>query len=42
VGVTTSFFGGVLRYIQSGNVQVYALLLFVGVAVLAVIITIRF
>jgi NADH-quinone oxidoreductase subunit L len=33
------FTGGLLRYIQSGNVQRYAVFLFTGVVVLAVIFT---
>ena len=33
------FTGGLLRYIQSGNVQRYAAFLFTGVVVLAVIFT---
>jgi NADH-quinone oxidoreductase subunit L len=33
------FTGGILRYIQSGNVQRYAVVLFAGVLVLAVIFT---
>ena len=33
------FTGGLLRYIQSGNVQRYAVFLFAGVVVLAVIFT---
>jgi NADH-quinone oxidoreductase subunit L len=33
------FTGGVLRYIQSGNVQRYAVVLFAGVLILAVIFT---
>jgi NADH-quinone oxidoreductase subunit L len=39
VGMGTKVTGGLLRYIQSGNVQRYAVFLFVGVAVLAVAIT---
>jgi NADH:ubiquinone oxidoreductase subunit 5 (subunit L)/multisubunit Na+/H+ antiporter MnhA subunit len=39
VGVTTGWTGGLLRYIQSGNVQRYAIVLFAGVAILAVIFT---
>ena len=39
LGVGTRRLGGVLRYIQSGNVQRYAVFLFVGVAVLAFVIT---
>ena len=31
--------GGLLRYLQSGNVQRYAIFLFVGVAILAIAIT---
>jgi NADH-quinone oxidoreductase subunit L len=33
------FFGGLLRYIQSGNVQRYAAFLFTGVVILAIIFT---
>jgi NADH-quinone oxidoreductase subunit L len=33
------FTGGILRYIQSGNVQLYAAFLFAGVVILAVVIT---
>ncbi len=39
LGVGTRRLGGVLRYIQTGNVQRYAVFLFVGVAVLAFVIT---
>jgi NADH-quinone oxidoreductase subunit L len=39
VAFSTSRTGGLLRYIQSGNVQRYAVFLFVGVAVLAIAIT---
>jgi NADH-quinone oxidoreductase subunit L len=39
VGVATGWTGGLLRYIQSGNVQRYAVILFAGVAILAVIYT---
>jgi NADH-quinone oxidoreductase subunit L len=39
VGQITRGSGGLLRYIQSGNVQRYAVFLFVGVAVLAIAIT---
>ena len=39
VGVSTGWTGGLLRYIQSGNVQRYAIVLFTGVAILAVIFT---
>ena len=35
----TGFAGGVLRYIQSGNVQRYAVFLFAGVVALAIIFT---
>ena len=31
--------GGLLRYLQSGNVQRYAVFLFVGVAIMAIVIT---
>ncbi|MBI4261412.1 MAG: NADH-quinone oxidoreductase subunit L [Actinobacteria bacterium] len=37
----TGFTGGILRYIQSGNVQRYAVFLFVGVILLAIGISIR-
>ena len=33
------FTGGILRYIQSGNVQRYAAFLFTGIVVLTIIIT---
>ena len=36
---TTGFSGGILRYIQSGNVQRYAVFLFTGVIVLAIVFT---
>jgi NADH-quinone oxidoreductase subunit L len=36
---TAGFTGGLLRYIQSGNVQRYAAFLFTGVVILAVIVT---
>jgi NADH-quinone oxidoreductase subunit L len=39
VAVGTGWTGGLLRYVQSGNVQRYAVILFVGVAVLAVVFT---
>ncbi|HXF56425.1 MAG TPA: NADH-quinone oxidoreductase subunit L [Actinomycetota bacterium] len=39
VAFTTNVSGGLLRYIQTGNVQRYAVFLFVGVAVLAILIT---
>jgi NADH-quinone oxidoreductase subunit L len=39
VGVGTRRLGGLLRYIQSGNVQRYAVFLFAGVAILAFVIT---
>jgi NADH-quinone oxidoreductase subunit L len=35
----TGFSGGILRYLQSGNVQRYAIFLFAGVAILAIIFT---
>jgi NADH-quinone oxidoreductase subunit L len=38
-GVLTRVLGGFLRFIQSGNVQSYAVLLFVGTAFLAIAIT---
>jgi NADH-quinone oxidoreductase subunit L len=39
VAETAGFTGGLLRYIQSGNVQRYAAFLFAGVAILAFIFT---
>jgi len=36
---TAGFTGGLLRYLQSGNVQRYAAFLFVGIVVLAIVIT---
>jgi NADH-quinone oxidoreductase subunit L len=39
VGLGTRRLSGVLRYIQSGNVQRYAVFLFAGVAILAFVIT---
>ena len=39
VGVGTTVLGRFLRYVQTGNVQRYAVFLFVGVAVLAIVIT---
>jgi NADH-quinone oxidoreductase subunit L len=39
VAVGTNWTGGLLRYVQSGNVQRYATVLFAGVAILAVIYT---
>jgi NADH-quinone oxidoreductase subunit L len=39
IGFTTTWTGGLLRYLQSGNVQRYAILLFAGVVILAVIFT---
>jgi NADH-quinone oxidoreductase subunit L len=39
VGELTGFFGGVLRLLQSGNVQTYAALLFAGVVALVIGIT---
>jgi NADH-quinone oxidoreductase subunit L len=39
VAIGTGWTGGLLRYIQSGNVQRYAVFLFAGVAILAVIFT---
>jgi NADH-quinone oxidoreductase subunit L len=39
VAVVAGFTGGLLRYIQSGNVQRYAAFLFTGVVILAIIFT---
>jgi len=39
IGQTAGFTGGLLRYLQSGNVQRYAAFLFAGVVILAVIFT---
>jgi NADH-quinone oxidoreductase subunit L len=39
LAVGTGWTGGLLRYVQSGNVQRYAVILFAGVAILAVIFT---
>jgi NADH-quinone oxidoreductase subunit L len=39
VAIGTGWTGGLLRYIQSGNVQRYAVLLFAGVTILAVVFT---
>jgi NADH-quinone oxidoreductase subunit L len=39
IGQTAGFTGGLLRYVQSGNVQRYAAFLFAGVVVLTVIFT---
>jgi NADH-quinone oxidoreductase subunit L len=39
VGELTGFFGGILRLLQSGNVQTYAALLFAGVVALVIGIT---
>jgi NADH-quinone oxidoreductase subunit L len=39
VAFGAGFSGGILKYIQSGNVQRYAAVLFVGVGLLAVVIT---
>ena len=39
VAIGTGTAGGLLRYIQSGNVQRYAVFLFVGVAILAILMT---
>jgi len=39
LGQTAGFTGGLLRYLQSGNVQRYAVFLFAGVVILAVIFT---
>jgi NADH-quinone oxidoreductase subunit L len=39
VAIGTGWTGGLLRYIQSGNVQRYAVILFAGVTILAVIFT---
>jgi hypothetical protein len=38
-GNFAGFTGGILRYLQSGNVQRYAAFLFSGIVVLAIIIT---
>jgi NADH-quinone oxidoreductase subunit L len=39
VAVGAGWTGGLLRYVQSGNVQRYAVILFAGVAILAVVLT---
>jgi NADH-quinone oxidoreductase subunit L len=39
LAIGTGWTGGLLRYVQSGNVQRYAVILFAGVAILAVIFT---
>ncbi len=39
IAIGTGWTGGLLRYIQSGNVQRYAVILFAGLAILAVIFT---
>ncbi|MFL5738380.1 MAG: NADH-quinone oxidoreductase subunit L [Actinomycetota bacterium] len=39
VGETAGFTGGLLKYLQSGNVQRYAVFLFAGVAILAFVFT---
>jgi NADH-quinone oxidoreductase subunit L len=39
VAIGTGFTGGLLRYVQSGNVQRYAVLLFAGVVIMTVIFT---
>jgi NADH-quinone oxidoreductase subunit L len=39
LAIVAGFFGGLLRYVQSGNVQRYAAFLFAGVVVLAIIFT---
>jgi NADH-quinone oxidoreductase subunit L len=39
VGSVTEFFGGLLRFVQSGNVQTYAALMFAGVVALVIGIT---
>ena len=39
VGETAGFTGGLLKYVQSGNVQRYAVFLFAGVAILAFVFT---
>jgi NADH-quinone oxidoreductase subunit L len=39
LGTETRRLSGLLRYIQSGNVQRYAVFLFAGVAILAFVIT---
>ena len=36
---TAGFTGGILRYVQSGNVQRYAAFLFTGVVILAIVVT---
>ncbi|MGH2739908.1 MAG: NADH-quinone oxidoreductase subunit L [Actinomycetota bacterium] len=39
LAIGTGWTGGLLKYVQSGNVQRYAILLFTGVSILAVVIT---
>jgi NADH-quinone oxidoreductase subunit L len=39
VAIGTGWTGGLLRYVQTGNVQRYAVILFAGVTILAVIFT---
>ena len=39
IAETAGFSGGLLRYLQSGNVQRYAVFLFAGVAILAIVFT---
>jgi len=39
IAQTAGFTGGILRYLQSGNVQRYAAFLFAGVVVMAIVIT---
>ncbi|MFM8944719.1 MAG: NADH-quinone oxidoreductase subunit L [Actinomycetota bacterium] len=39
VAGTTGFVGGILRYVQSGNVQRYAAFLFTGLVILAIVFT---
>ena len=36
---TAGFVGGILRYVQSGNVQRYAAFLFTGLVILAIVFT---
>ena len=39
VAGTAGFVGGILRYVQSGNVQRYAAFLFTGLVILAIVFT---